>query len=392
MIPAAVPLLTAAARLDARRLVESRGLAFEDGTDEFVGIYDTDIDDTSILRSSDLGIARPGNTSRAASVSGLGSSHGRKIARSQDRQRLVAVAARAGYVLKMFAIDDSCQGGEALGSLVTALTSLGRAAGHGAFLVYTRPEHAQSFQHCGFRLLVATSAVALLECGGGLERYLDAHRRLRRPGRNGAVVINGNPFTRGHQYLVEQAAARVDTLFAFIVREDRSVFPFAARYRLAEEATRHIPNVAVLDTSRYAVSAGPFPSYFLRRNDEKAKLQMEVDVRLFAAHLAPAFGIAERLVGHEPYCDTTAAYNRTMAEVLPDYGVQLVEIERRAEGGRFISATDVRAAIASGDIAALAALVPTTTLAYLQSPEGTAIARTLGGAASRQPPAESRSL
>jgi [citrate (pro-3S)-lyase] ligase len=373
MIPVAVPLLTTAERLDARRLIESQGLTFEDGSDELVGIYDT-----RISGSCDPAILRSRNADRAATLHDSTSSQDPQFARSQDAcPQLVAVAARAGYVLKMFAVDDSCQGGEALGALVTTLTSLGRAAGHDALLVFTRPEHAGSFEHCGFRLLVATGAVALLECGGGLERYLAAHRHLRRDGTNGAVVINGNPFTRGHQYLVETAAAQVDTLYLFIVREDRSAFSFAARFRLAQDATHHLPTVVLLDTSRYAVSAGTFPSYFLRQNDEKARLQMEVDVRLFATHLAPAFGITKRFVGHEPYCDTTAGYNRTMKDVLPQYGIALVEVERAAEGGRFISATDVRAAIAAGDVAAIEHLVPPATLAFLQSPEGAAIARAL---------------
>jgi [citrate (pro-3S)-lyase] ligase len=300
------------------------------------------------------------------------------LARSQDAgPHLVGVAARAGYVLKMFAVDEAYQAGEALGALASALTSLGRAAGHDALQVFTRPEHASSFEYCGFRLLVATSAVALLESGGGLERYLDDRRHLRRAGVNGAIVVNGNPFTRGHQYLVETAAARVDTLYVFVVREDRSVFPFEARYRMAEDATRHLPNLVLLDTSRYAVSAGTFPSYFLRRHDDKARMQMEVDVRLFGAHLAPAFAVRTRFVGHEPYCQTTAAYNRTMADVLPEYGVGLSEVTRAADAGRFISATDVRAALASGDIDTVARLVPPSTLAFLQSPEGQTITRTL---------------
>jgi [citrate (pro-3S)-lyase] ligase len=300
-------------------------------------------------------------------------------------------------------VDDSCQGGEALGALATALTAFGRAAGHDAFLVFTRPEHVPSFEYCGFRLLVASGAVALLECGGGLERYLDAHRHLRRDGTNGAVVINGNPFTRGHQYLVETAAAQVDTLYVFIVREDRSVFPFADRYRLADEATRHVANRLLLDTSRYAVSAGTFPSYFLRRNDEKARLQMEIDVRLFASRLAPAFGITRRYVGHEPYCETTAAYNRTMADLLPLYGIDLVEVRRAADGDDFISATRVRAALAAGDFDTIERQVPPCTLAYLRSSASSAIARapepqTADGsvtppqAVSREPQAVSRFL
>jgi [citrate (pro-3S)-lyase] ligase len=346
MIPVAVPLLTAGERLDARRLIQSQGLAFEDGCDDLVGLY--------------------------------------------DGSRLVATAARAGYVLKMFAVAPSHQGEDVLGALATALTELGRAAGEDAFLVFTRPEHAASFEHCQFRLLVTGGAVALLECGGGLERYLAERAPLRRDGINGAVVVNGNPFTRGHQYLVEAAAVQVDHLYLFIVREDRSVFPFAARYRLAAEATRHVPNVVLLDTSRYAVSAGTFPSYFLRRDDEKARLQMEVDVRMFGTYLAPAFAVTRRFVGHEPYCETTASYNRTMADILPRLGVELVEVCRLAQGDRFISATDVRAALAAGDMASADRLVPPSTLEYLRSPAGRAIATTLSlQADSRKPKAES---
>ncbi len=347
MIPVAVPLLTAGERLDARRLIQSQGLAFEDGCDDLVGLY--------------------------------------------DGGRLVATAGRAGYVLKMFAVAPSHQGEDVLGALATSLTELGRTAGEDAFLVFTRPEHAASFEHCRFRLLVTGGSVALLECGGGLERYLAERASLRRDGANGAVVVNGNPFTRGHQYLVETAAAQVDHLYLFIVREDRSVFPFAARYGLAEKATRHVPNVVLLDTSRYAVSAGTFPSYFLRRDDEKARLQMEVDARLFGAHLAPAFGVTRRFVGHEPYCETTASYNRTMAELLPQYGVSLVEVRRATEGDRFVSATDVRAALAAGDMATVARLVPPSTLEYLRSPEARAIAVALSlQAGGRQPSAVGR--
>jgi [citrate (pro-3S)-lyase] ligase len=347
MFPVAAPLLTAGERLDARRLIESQGLAFEDGCDDMVGVYD-DLPPT-------------GEVGRLASRA----------------SRLVATAARAGYVLKMFAVDEAYQGGDVLGALASELVALGRAAGHESLLVFTRPQHAPSFQHCQFRLLVTTGDVALLECGGGLERYLETNRHLRREGRNGAVVINGNPFTRGHQFLVETAAAQVDTLYVFIVREDRSVFPFSVRYRLAVESVAHVRNAVLLDTSRYAVSAATFPSYFLRRHDEKARLQMEVDVRLFAAHVAPAFGITRRFVGHEPYCETTAAYNGAMATFLPAYGIELVEVPRATDGDRFISATTVRQALAAGDSAALERLVPPATLAYLTSPDGRAIARRL---------------
>ena len=136
---------------------------------------------------------------------------------------------------------------------------------------------------------------------------------------------------------------KLERLCLFLVREDRSVFPFDVRYRLAREGVAHLPNVVLLDTSRYAVSAGTFPSYFLRRHDEAARLQMEVDARLFGAYLAPALGIGHRFVGDEPYCETTRTYNETLARVLPEYRVALEIVPRTGDETGAFSASRVRA-------------------------------------------------
>jgi [citrate (pro-3S)-lyase] ligase len=333
MTSPAVPLLTTRETLAARRFIEAQGLTFEETYDNLVGVF--------------------------------------------EGESVIATGARDGFVLKMLAIDPACQGGALLGLLVTELLRLGRAAGHEVFWVFTRPASAPSFEQLNFRLLVADGPVALLEFGGGLERYLAAHEALRRPGRNAAVVANANPFTLGHLFLVESAARMADTLYLFIVREDRSVFPFEVRYRVVAESTRHLANVVLLDTSRYAVSAGTFPSYFLKRDDEMARAQMRVDARLFAQRLAPPFGIVRRVVGHEPYCPATASYNRTMKDVLPEHGIELVEIQRAGDATGFISATRVRECFAAGDLAVVRSMVPPPTLAFLESPEGAALAEQL---------------
>ncbi len=334
MVSPALPLLTSRERAEARRLVESQGLSYE-ACDEVVGIY--------------------------------------------EQGRLVATAARAGEVLKLFAIDEAYQGGEALGCLIDALKDLARADGRDVLLVFTRPGQASSFAACNFRLLASCREAALLELGGGLEAYLSAHAALRRPGANGAVVVNGNPFTLGHLRLVETAAARVDTLYVFVVREDRSVFPFEARRVMAQDATAHLPNVVLLDTSRYAVSAATFPSYFLRRADRAARVQMEVDATLFGARLAPAFSVVRRFVGEEPYCETTAAYNAVLADVLPAYAVALEVVPRFGDAAGAISASRVRAALAAGDVESASRAVPGATAAFLRSPAGVEVVRRLRG-------------
>jgi len=318
---------------EAQELVESQGLRFEAEYDELIGLY--------------------------------------------EDSRLVGCGARAGYVLKMLALAPSHQGTDALGTLVTQLILSGLAAGHDTLFVFTLPQNASSFQALNFRLLAAHGSAALLEHGPGLEAYLASHAAEITPGRNGAVVINGNPFTLGHLHLVEHASRQVDRLYLFVVREDRSIFPFEARYRMAAEATAHLPNVSVLDTSRYAVSSGTFPSYFLKQLNEAALAQMQLDLRLFARHIAPRFGIVCRFVGEEPLCPTTAAYNQTMAEVLEANAIQRVEVPRIEAAGAPISATRVRKACADNDLVLLRKLVPPSTLEFLQSPSARGIAECL---------------
>ena len=291
--------------------------------------------------------------------------------------RLVATGARSGRVLKMLAIDPDRQGGDLLGRLLGELTRLGYEAGRENFFIFTRPASTDSFRCLNFVPLVRHPEAVLLETGGGLARYLLEREALVRPGENGALVVNCNPFTFGHRHLVEQAAARVPHLYLFVVREELSAFPFAARLRLVREGVRDLPNVRVLDSGDYAVSAATFPAYFLKRKSGAARIQMEMDLLLFAEKIAPFFGIGHRFIGTEPYCRTTRDYSRCMRKLLPPRGIEVTRIERLEAEGEPISAYGVRRALAEGDFERLRALVPPTTLAYLLSEEGRAIGRRL---------------
>jgi [citrate (pro-3S)-lyase] ligase len=335
-----VPLLGSADRARARALVEAQGLSWEPaGLDDVVGVF--------------------------------------------EDGALVATGARAGDVVKLVAIDEAHRSGGLLGEVVGELVRLGRAAGHEGLFVFTRPEHAGSFEALNFSLLATTARVALLEHGRRFEAWLGRCRPLVRPGDAGAVVMNCNPFTLGHRHLVEEAARRCETLYLLVVEEDRSAFPFEARRRLVRQGTADLPNVVVLDTGPYAVSAVTFPAYFLGGADPVARLQMELDLTLFGGRIAPALGIRRRFAGTEPYCETTRAYNEAMRRTLPPLGVEVVEVERLARGGAAVSASAVRAALARDDLAALEALVPPATLAYLLSDEGRAVRARLGGGKGR---------
>ena len=177
----------------------------------------------------------------------------------------------------------------------------------------------------------------------------------------GVVVMNCNPFTLGHRYLIEQAAKQVERLFVMVVREDCSLFAYAERKAMVEQGVEHLKNVTVIDGSEYAISQATFPTYFLKRLDDAADTQMLLDLDLFRRHIAPALGATVRFVGTEPTDRLTRRYNQLMHEVLAD----VRETVRLEKEGNAVSASRVRKAMEQGDMSTIRQLVPPTTLPYI---------------------------
>ena len=177
----------------------------------------------------------------------------------------------------------------------------------------------------------------------------------------GCIVMNCNPFTLGHRYLIEQAAKQVERLYVMVVREDCSLFAYTERKAMVEQGVADIENVSVIDGSDYAISRATFPTYFLKRLDDAADTQMLLDLDLFRRHIAPALGATVRFVGTEPTDQLTRRYNQLMHEVLKD----VREINRLEKDGNAVSASRVRKAMEEGDMNTIRQLVPPTTLPYI---------------------------
>ncbi|MDP2858932.1 MAG: [citrate (pro-3S)-lyase] ligase [Bacillota bacterium] len=286
---------------------------------------------------------------------------------------IIATGSLSGKVVKHLAVAPDLQGSGLLAGVFSRLYQEARARGHDVLFAFTTPGSAQMLQGLGFQRIEATADAVLLEfvaagSGAGIEPYLDAVARKAQGVRQaGAIVMNANPFTRGHQYLAEYASARCERLFIFVVSEDRSAFPTAVRMRLIEQGTRHLRNVVVLPGGDYIISQATFPMYFLRRPERATYVQAHLDATVFAKRVAPAAHVVTRFVGEEPYDPATAIYNQAMQDVLGKAGIELVIVPRLEMGARAVSASTVRSALKSGDWATVHSLVPATTLEFLKS-------------------------
>lgn len=282
--------------------------------------------------------------------------------------KILAGGGLSNDVIKCIAVDDSLRGTGMSQRLVSHLLSVASERGHLNVKVYTKPQNTEIFTSLSFRELAAAPMAVLMENGiGGLSNYEKYLEGLRKEGRNGAIVMNCNPFTLGHRYLVESAARQVDHLYVIIVKEDVSMFTYRQRMEMAQAACKDIENVTVCAGSDYAISAVTFPTYFLKQLSDASDTQMTLDINLYARHIAKALDAKVRFVGTEPNDKLTCRYNELLKDQLPQHGIEVIEIERLAHDGSAVSASRVREMLVNEELHKAANLVPATTLPYLVS-------------------------
>lgn len=298
-----------------------------------------------------------------------------------EENRVIATGSCFGATLRCFAVSQQHQGEGLLNEVVSHLMEYQMARGYTHLFLYTKIKSAKFFQSLGFYEIarVDGTLVFMENRRNGFPSYLSRLEKTARPGVSGAIVMNANPFTLGHQYLVETAAGRCDTLHLFLLSEDASLVPFGVRKQLVQAGTAHLKNVVLHDSGPYIISNATFPSYFLK--DDAAVIQghAKLDLTIFV-RIARALGVTVRFVGEEPTSQVTGLYNEIMAAQLPENGIDCVILPRKEALGKAISASTVRAALQAGDWQTLSQLVPQTTLDYFRSSEAEPVLRRIRSA------------
>lgn len=293
---------------------------------------------------------------------------------------LVGTCSYEKNVLKSFAIQPCYQGGGGAMQLLTHIVNHLFDAGHFTVLAFTYSHNRTIFEAMHFRSIYDTGKVALLSAGiHDFDLYLRrmAQRIGPSSGSRSGIVMNGNPFTKGHLHLIERASSESGDVIVFVVEENKSLFPFEKRLDLIRQGTRHLSNVKVVPSGAYMVSMATFPSYFVRDASERAKRSAELDAGIFSACIAPALQISRRYVGTEPYCAMTAQYNDALKSVLSKNGMELCIVERKVEDGYPISASEVRRLLANARWDEVERIVPPTTLKFLKSDDALEILKKL---------------
>lgn len=289
-----------------------------------------------------------------------------------DDWNLVATGSCFGNTIRCLAVSRERQGEGLLNQIISHLMEEQMARGNSHLFLYTKPGSAKFMSDLGFHEIARVSGrlVFMENRRTGFFRYCAELAKRRREGqRIAGIVMNANPFTLGHQYLVERAARENDVVHLFVLSEEAGPIPFAVRKRLVREGTAHLDNVICHDSGPYIISSATFPSYFLKDSDTVIRTQAELDLQVFG-RIAEVLGIQRRYVGQEKASHVTALYNEIMARKLPQQGIECIEIPRLASEDRIISASTVRQAIHDDKLEEIRDLVPRSTYGFFAGPEG----------------------
>ncbi len=279
-----------------------------------------------------------------------------------EQEQLIATGSRKGNLLKCIAVHPEHRGEDLTAVVISQLRADAFSAGYKHLFLYTKPENRRMFESLFFYPIAQTDTVLLMEDKrGGIHAFLDTLPQAVPSRKTGAAVMNCNPFTLGHRYLVETAAKECDHVFIFVLSEDQSRFSADQRMEMVRLGTADLPNVTVLPTGPYLISSATFPTYFLKDRDSAAQVHCKLDIEIFEKYFVPRFGITHRYVGTEPFSPMTAQYNDALKENL--HNVTFVEIPRLETGNTPVSASAVRAALDRNED--IRALVPETTYRYL---------------------------
>ncbi|CCJ33903.1 [citrate (pro-3S)-lyase] ligase [Caloramator australicus] len=289
-----------------------------------------------------------------------------------EDDKIIGTCSAAKNIIKGFAVSKDYQSEGVASKLLTKIQNILFDKGIYETFIFTKPENKSIFEGLGYRFVEGNSDVALLEGGAAnVQKYVrDMFLKSDLDdGEKAALVMNCNPFTLGHKYLIETAAKENERVVVFIVEENKSLFPFDVRLELVKKGVKDLKNVTVIPGGKYIISSATFPSYFLRKEDDRLRAYTRLDAAIFGRYIAKEFNIKRRYVGTEPYCPVTNAYNNALMDILPNFGIEVKIVERLMKDNVAVSASFVRNLIKQGKLEDTKKFVPESTYEFLISKE-----------------------
>ena len=298
------------------------------------------------------------------------------VAAYDSDYNIIGTGSCFGNTLRCLAISHEHRGEGLTNKILSHLIQYQFERGNFHLFIYTKYTTYHLFKTLGFYEIVniKDQIVFMENKKTGFSDYLNSLKNTKPKDSTNykkiaSIVMNANPFTLGHLYLIEKASQENDLVHLFIVSEDKSIVPFDMRKKLIMEGTKHLKNIIYHDTGYYIISSATFPSYFQKDEKDVIESHANLDIEIFIK-IAKVLDINVRYVGEEPTSLVTGIYNQIMKKKLNENGIKCEIIDRKKNNEEIISASEVRKAIKEGRFDDMKNMVPECTYKFFTSNEG----------------------
>lgn len=264
----------------------------------------------------------------------------------RENGNIVASGAIKDDIIKLLAVDGSLRENGYLPKIISYLKERLFNKGYVNSYIYTKPQYRSMFKSLGYVEFASTDKIVLL--ADSLDEYNEFIESVKSTGKyNACIVMNANPFTNGHRYLVEYAAERISNIIVFVVQENKSQYSFKDRFQMVEKGLEDIW-VNVIPSGKFIVSDHTFPSYFLKEDSNIAGEHAKLDAEIFVGRIAKDLGLKQRYLGDEPIDGLTKKYNEALMK-RAEGEMDIIIVPRKCVDGEIISASTVRKMILNGE-------------------------------------------
>lgn len=269
----------------------------------------------------------------------------------RNNNKIIATVSVKDNIIKYFCIDDNYRGEGLSKILFNAAYDYLFEKNISKFFIFTKPENEKIFKDLAMKEVIRTDKVLLLEnAGNTIDDWLNMVKKETDSNIHGCIVMNANPITKGHEYLVKEALKKIDKLIVFVLEEDKSFFSFKDRFHMVKSVLSKYKNVKVIKGGPYIISNATFPTYFLKKNDDFLEIYEELDAKIFCEKIAPELNIKMRFFGSEEEDMVTNMYNKIVKKVFEKYKVEAIFIDRLKINAKIVSASKVREMIKKGKL------------------------------------------
>lgn len=287
-----------------------------------------------------------------------------------SEKKIIATCSKKNNLIKCVAISPEYSNLNILNKLLTIIIKQIVSEKYDESLIITKREYKKIFEDLNFLSIYQNDMICFLtNRKDKFDKYVNYVKSSKQEADSAIIVMNANPFTNGHKYLIETASNENELVYVVLVKEDVSLFTYDERMLMLKKGTDHLKNIIILEGSKYIVSKTFFPSYFIASPDEVVKQQAMLDIKMFSKIFIENLNIKKRYLGEEPLSNTTKIYNDTIKNVLSEINIEVKIIKRLEENGEVVSASKVRELLLNEDLLSIKKITPSTTFEFINNPE-----------------------